>query len=136
MTPIDQDKFYIKDVSHGNCQQAAIASLLDLDLTEVPNFIEQPQGFWQSFWEFMTARGLVAIDLPGERHFGCYHLAYGPSPRGVSHAVIYRYGALAHDPHPSRAGLLSVETTVLIVPADIAVWRGPPLVAPKWGGST
>lgn len=134
MIPVDQDKFYVKDVSHGNCQQAAVASLLGLSLAEVPNFMEQPKGFWQSFWEFIASRGLVAIELSGERHFDCYHLAYGQSSRGVSHAVVYRSGALAHDPHPSREGLVSVETTVLIMPADIAAWQGPPLVAAKWGG--
>ncbi|MFZ8455761.1 hypothetical protein ACO1M1_14880, partial [Staphylococcus aureus] len=76
--------------TRGNCQQAATASLLGLALDDVPNFIQQPQGFWQSFWEFLASRGLEAIDLEGERHFDCYHLAYGPSARGVSHAVVYR----------------------------------------------
>lgn len=135
MIPVDQTNFYDPEKgTRGNCQQAATASLLGLTLDEVPNFMEQPQGFWQSFWEFIASRGLVLIELSGARHFDVYHLAYGPSPRGVSHAVVYRYGALAHDPHPSRAGLLSVETTVLIVPADLAAWRGPPLVEAKWGG--
>lgn len=121
--PVDQTRFYEAGKSHGNCQQAAIASLLGLELDQVPNFIEQGDGqFWPSFWKFLAARGLICIELSGERHFDCYHLAYGPSPRGVSHAVVYRYGALAHDPHPSRAGILSVETTVLIIPADLALW--------------
>lgn len=133
MKPVDQTQFYEKDVSHGNCQQAATASLLGLELSDVPNFIEQPHGFWQSFWEFMASRGLLVIELSGERHFDCYHLAYGPSPRGVSHAVVYRYGALAHDPHPSRAGLLSVETTALVVPLDLSEWTGPAIKLATWG---
>jgi hypothetical protein len=131
--PIDQTRFYDPPKSRGNCQQAATASLLGLELDEVPNFIEQPQGFWPSFWEFLSSRGLVALDLDGDKHFDCYHLAYGPSERGVSHAVVYRSGKLAHDPHPSRAGLLKVDMSVLIVPIDIAKWKGPAIVPAKWG---
>lgn len=135
MTPVDQTEFYEEGKSVGNCQQAATASLLGLALDEVPNFIRHPHGFWQSFWEFMASRGLVVIELSGERHFDCFHLAYGPSPRGVSHAVVYRYGALAHDPHPSRAGLLSVETTALVMPVALADWMGPPAKPARWGSA-
>lgn len=35
----------IVDRGHGNCMQAAIASLFDLELEEVPNFIEYPNWF-------------------------------------------------------------------------------------------
>jgi hypothetical protein len=135
MTPVDQTEFYEAGKSTGNCQQAAVASLLGLDLSDVPNFIKHPHGFWQSFWEFMAGRGLVVIELSGERHFDCYHLAYGPSPRGISHAVVYRYGKLAHDPHPSRAGLLNVETTALVVPGALADWSGPPEKIARWGSA-
>jgi hypothetical protein len=123
--PVDQTQFYEKGKSAGNCQQAATASLLGLDLHEVPNFIEA-QDFWQSFFGFLRSRGLVAVELSGLRHFDCYHLAYGQSLRGISHAVVYRYGELAHDPHPSRAGLLNVDTTVLIIPADLAEFARAP----------
>ena len=132
--PVDQTQFYEEGKSRGNCLQAATASLLGLALDDVPNFMEHPHGFWQSFWEFLAARGLISIELSGGRHFDCFHLAYGPSARGVSHAVVYRYGVLAHDPHPSRAGLIRVETSALIVPAKIADWVGPPSVIARWGG--
>lgn len=135
MKPVDQTKFFDAALgTRGNCQQAATASLLGLSLDEVPNFMEQPRGFWQSFWEFLASRGLEAIELSGERHFDVFHLAYGPSLRGVSHAVVYRAGELAHDPHFSRAGLIKVDTTVLIVPNRIADWSGPDVASAKWGG--
>lgn len=133
MKPINQTQFYEEGKTTGNCQQAATASLLGLDLCDVPNFMEHPHGFWQSFWEFIASRGLIAIELSGERVFDCYHLAYGPSPRGVSHAVVYRDGKLAHDPHPSRAGLLSVDTTVLVMPINLQDWSGPPVEEARWG---
>ncbi|WP_439398638.1 hypothetical protein ACRQ5Q_14925 [Bradyrhizobium sp. PMVTL-01] len=134
MRAIDQTEFFDPEKgTRGNCQQAATASLLGLELHEVPNFIKHPSGFWQSFWEFMASRGLEVIELSGERRFDCYHLAYGPSARGVSHAVVYRAGKLAHDPHPSRAGLLKVETTALVIPSDLSDWRGPAIASAKWG---
>ena len=45
-----------------------------------------------------------------------FYIACGPSPRGnpedpVYHSVIYSGGSLAHDPHPSGAGVLAVEWT-------------------------
>lgn len=119
MKPVDQTQFYEEGKSRGNCQQAATASLLGLELHEVPNFIEQ-SSFWGSFFEFLKSRNLVQIELDGDHHLDCYHLAYGPSARGVSHAVVYRFGKLAHDPHPSRAGLIKVEMVALIVPDDLA----------------
>lgn len=132
MKPVDQTRFYNKDAgTHGNCQQAATASIFDLPLDAVPNFMdfqgEGLPGFWQKFWEFVRSLGYE----PYERHthngavpyFEGYYLAYGPSSRGVSHAVVYRAGKLAHDPHPSREGIKEVETICLFVPLDPARMR-------------
>lgn len=128
---ITQDRFYDAEKgTRGNCQQAATASLLGLGLDEVPNFMEAEAGFWPSFWRFVQERGLGVIELSGARSFDCHYLAYGPSPRGVSHAVIYKSGELVWDPHPSRAGLLSVKTVCLLVPVDLAEWHRGALPAP------
>ena len=45
-----------------------------------------------------------------------FAMAYGPSARGTQHSVIVLDGELWHDPHPSRAGLLSVEQYEIIIP--------------------
>lgn len=45
-------------------------------------------------------------------------VAGGPGPRGCDHAVLYRDGSMLHDPHPSRAGLLSVEDVTILIPID------------------
>lgn len=44
----------IIDIGHGNCMQAAIASLFDLELEEVPNFIEFKDGWFSSMYKFLT----------------------------------------------------------------------------------
>lgn len=123
MTPVTQTRFYDPTqpahLQRGNCLQAVIASLLDLPLEQVPHFVQDhvdndgdtnPAWDW---WIRMTGwfcdrgwglhHGLPLTDFPGE------HLAVsGPSPRGggIHHIVIYRDGAMVHDPHPDRTGLV------------------------------
>lgn len=52
-----------------------------------------------------------------------HSIASGPSPRNprIWHCVIYRNGELTHDPHSSRAGVVSVEQYEVLVPAALAV---------------
>ncbi len=126
--PVDQTKFYVEGVSRGNCQQAATASILGLDLDAVPNFMEADEvvGFWGAYYGFLKQRGYVDIELPPTRAPDCFYLAYGRSSRGVLHAVVYRAGKLVHDPHPSREGVLEVKEIHLIVPIEIGTQATPP----------
>lgn len=102
----------------GNCLQAAIASLLDLPLDEVPHFVGDDvatdgEAHWWTCWlRWCEGRGLtVRADvepLPGE-----YFLGGGPSPRdpeNVKHVAVYRDGLLVHDPHPDGTGVVEVLT--------------------------
>jgi hypothetical protein len=120
MHKVDQTRFYAAGVSRGNCQQAAVASILGLPLEEVPNFAEA-ESFWSSFHAFLKERGYIVVELPGNRVPECYYLAYGPAARGARHACIYRAGKLVHDPHPDRTGLINVEQINLIVPVEIGL---------------
>ena len=122
MKPVDQTRFYDKDKSlRGNCMQAAVASILELPLDAVPNFIEEEAGFWPSFTTFLRSRGFIYLDLH-EHPSGpdCFYLASGDSPRAIKHTVIYRNGRLVHDPHPSRAGLLTLDMITLLIPINPA----------------
>lgn len=94
----------------GNCLQAAVASLLDLDLDEVPHFVEH-DDWLERLRDFCIAHGYRPLMRPPTATVP-YGMAWGPSERGVRHAVVWRDGEIAWDPHPSRAGLL--ETTELI----------------------
>jgi hypothetical protein len=117
MRPVDQDKFHVKDISRGNCQQAVTASILGLSLDQVPNFVES-DDFWGSYHAFLKSLGYIDVELPANHAPDCFYLAYGMSPRGVLHACVHRAGKLVHDPHPSRAGIV-VREVHLIVPAEI-----------------
>ncbi|MFF7881042.1 hypothetical protein ACH40F_07810 [Streptomyces sp. NPDC020794] len=104
----------------GNCLQAAVASLLDLSLDAVPHFIVFDD--WEErLAAFCIEHGYQPImrspdvDVP-------YGMAWGPSERGVRHAVVWVDGAVAWDPHPSRAGLLKVTELIAFEP----ITAGPP----------
>lgn len=140
MIPVTQTKVVIKDsqdeiVVHGNCYAAAIASMIELPITEVPNvevFFHLPAG--SSYWQevmltFLESKGFelstddrfrvfhdgnfgVENGMRGHYMLECknkYYLVSGRSKRGFSHMVIYKNGTLAHDPHPSRDGVETID---------------------------
>jgi hypothetical protein len=97
----------------GNCWQACVASLLDLQLDQVPHFaMESPHSWFRSTRRFVFQHtgfdlGCFVPKFPLTEP-GQYVIGVGPSPRGdFLHAVILdgTTGELAHDPHLSRAGL-------------------------------
>lgn len=83
---------------------------------EVPHFLAESDrtalGFYSLIEEFLDARGYemewdrspIYVLRPGH---DIYHWISGPSPRGngLHHAVVGLNCEIAHDPHPSRAGL-------------------------------
>lgn len=105
----------------GNCIVACVASLLDMDIEEVPHFLEVggAQQWRKHLSDWLLPRGLAYVEiwcaqketydwylLEYLRDIGYYTLS-GPSPRhqGVEHMVIARGDEIVHDPHPSNAGL-------------------------------
>jgi hypothetical protein len=93
----------------GNCLQAAVASLLDRGLDQVPHFITRPDWL-QYLVDWGREQGYLVIGRPPETVRA--GIAYGPSPRGARHAVVYSDGRTVWDPHPSRAGLVSISGVI------------------------
>jgi hypothetical protein len=97
--PVDQAFLVARD-GHGDCLRACVASVLEVALDEVPDF--------SLFgWNWMASMALfceVELIVPGDAEG--YWIAMGTSPRGIGHVCVYLDGALAHDPHPSRGGLV------------------------------
>lgn len=141
MRPIHQTKF---GEPQGNCFAAAIASILEIELGDVPSFYaDSPSSWYMDFQAWLHGRGfsLVKVDLRGDgfekpdepgpfetlflaRIEGGFWLASGPGPRGHQHSVVYCGGEMAHDPHPSGDGLLRVTEAEFFVPRPS---EGPPL---------
>lgn len=92
----------------GNCLQAAVASLLDLPLDEVPHFIEFDDWFGELV-AFAAALGFEVTYQAPPATPPALGLALGQSARGVTHVVVYRDRQAVWDPHPNRSGLVTVE---------------------------
>lgn len=95
------------DGVHGNCMQAAIASLLDLPLDAVPHFAQftwWPQAI--EFWARGRQLTVKVVDIDSMPTRRC--IVAGRSPRGIEHVVVVDGGEVVWDPHPSRDGLSSI----------------------------
>lgn len=92
----------------GNCLQAAVASLLDLDLDEVPHFVEHRHDWMRCLRYFAAWHGWDVWRRNPDRGVP-FGIGTGKTVRGTHHAVVWRDGAMAWDPHPSRAGLIRVD---------------------------
>lgn len=110
----------------GNCYPSCIASLLDLDLADVPHVYQlhptDDEAAMQEMLDWLRTRGLSSMsfgwsDWVQRYMHGSLCVISGKSPRGgFNHAVvgeITREGwRLVHDPHPSGAGIVGEPTDV------------------------
>ena len=105
---------------HGTCFRTCLASLLNLEEKQVPDFKEA--NLDPGVDKFLRQYGLryeeVPINLDDPTPLGL-HLALGTSPRGGQHAVVAENGKLLHDPHPQDGtgrGLTDVKAYGLLLP--------------------
>lgn len=127
MKPVIQNSFYDEVAgTRGNCMSACIASILELDINDVPNFAQQATDRSLSMVslirEWLRARdlGLVWIECRPEGEvleysfsaLCCYFIASGVSPRDphIQHAVVAWGNDLVHDPHPEGGFLMGYPT--------------------------
>lgn len=136
MRPVMQTRGYDPEApagqQRGNCWTACIASLLELPIEDVPDFVQIEVDGGDSWWDqtvqFLTDRGhqltWVHPGAPGDG----FYIQTGLSPRSpavdgkdVYHAVIYQWGELVHDPHPDQTGLLTTAEAYGVAPISGAV---------------
>ena len=118
MKPVFQNKFGAEE---GNCFQAMLASVLELPLESVPDFMTgAEQGAWRiplNTWLRQFNLGYIEI-APTYLPKGCIHEISGDSPRGLMHAVVGQSMEMIHDPHPSGEGILNTEVFGIFVALD------------------
>ncbi|ELW87167.1 MULTISPECIES: hypothetical protein [Acinetobacter calcoaceticus/baumannii complex] len=123
----------------GNCEGATLATLLGLNLENIPDFwegcsIEDPNNpangeiYQENLNKFLAQHGFKSVSLgwnmPTEesinwvedisKKIGTKHLVAGISPRGYMHSVIYEDGKLWHDPHPEGGGVVPCQIQFLV----------------------
>lgn len=106
----------------GNCFQAALASVLELTLGDVPHFCARESWFTETNAWLGERFGLslLYLNAGGDWKPSGYHLLDGVSPRGCEHSTVGLDGELAHDPHPSRAGVDGERSYGIFVTVDPA----------------
>jgi len=99
---------------HGNCLQACVATVLELELETVPNFVDFED--WRGELQAFLARyGFWAVWLADGPTPRGYHLIEGIGPRGLCHAVVGHNGEIVHDPHPDGGGIVEFEDWMVFV---------------------
>jgi len=106
---------------HGDCGRAVIASLLDIDIDDVPHEHRDMTGdeynatidaFLKSvgvtrIWVAFRASSVAdAVDWATQWSNGMPFSLLGKSPRGSNHVVIGHEGKIVHDPHPDGGDLV------------------------------
>lgn len=130
MKPIDQTKLLERD-GVGDCCRAAVASLLETPLEEVPEFEHITSGQHMAVVSFVESlgyeyHGCLKFDGTNKEALkrqgpgiGGHFYAAGQSPRRqeIHHAVVIdQEGNIAHDPHPSRDGVVGPMVVLLFKP--------------------
>lgn len=87
----------------GNCLQACLASLFELELEEVPHFVGlygSDDGWIQPCLDWLAQRGLGFLTIPYDDtwdYYG-YSLISGHTPEGARHVMVSYNGKIVHDP--------------------------------------
>ena len=122
-TFVDQ-QFMHSESTKGDCFRACLATILGMPIKAVPHFALldfAPDVFvamtcaqaWLEAKGFEMWMGLEDGENPLPM---C--IVNGISPRGIRHAVVgsTATGEIIHDPHPSRAGLTTIQSRLYIFP--------------------
>ena len=118
MIPIDQTKLH-SEIQTGNCFQAAIASIFELSIEDVPEFLGKK--WWFDFLEWAASKGMDIVRWDDDVSLPGYYLTAGKSPRGdFDHVVVFKNGTMVHDPHPEKTGLANIKYIIAFLPLDPA----------------
>jgi hypothetical protein len=137
MQRVKQTKMHIPGEQNGNCFAAVISSITDIPIEHLPLIEETFQRddwnvslfgwlmarhwIWRGAPEFKFLYGMgrmpehITPDMVTDRPY----LVTGKTERfegQVNHVCIYMNGRLWHDPHPSDAGLTTLEEFEVIEP--------------------
>lgn len=105
---------------YGDCHRAALASVLELDLQQVPHFAASgPDGMHERVRDWLISRGLIDLSIPigGGNLADCLQMLAthvpsipvlfgGTSRNGCGHTVVVMNGQIVHDPALDESGIV------------------------------
>lgn len=114
-----------------DCVRCCVAMALGFPYEDVPDFVaDHPTRWLMAIESSANERGLGVLRVAAAGDGELLHepslrgvpwIASGPTERGTNHAVVYIGSEPFHDPHASRAGLISITAaTVFVRPAGRA----------------
>lgn len=117
----------------GNCFQAALASLFELKLEEVPDFCNiystETEEWYKEFLKWLHKKGYSSVPLCYSdiekcplRYKNCILLVTGKNQNGVNHCVVYKNGKPIHNPNKNCKGI-KPKTMDIIFPIDVTSER-------------
>lgn len=111
----------------GDCMRACVASILELTLQQVPNFMKDGSNkYYENIQKwFLEKTSFLPLDVEfkeegQDREWlkDCICVAVGKSPRakkdGEKHGVVWLNGEMVHDPHPDKTGLAEYPTVFTV----------------------
>lgn len=122
MKPVFQTIFGKPD---GNCFQACVASILEMDLEDVPHFCKGDDPNWmENLNKWLHQFGLGALTVAFQNRSPItkgWCLAGGPcGPEDVMHEVVMKDLKMVHNPHEGWGELTKVVDYTFIVVLDPA----------------
>lgn len=113
MTPVEQRIPHDPmNGMYGDCMRACVASILDLEIEEVPHFYASgdQDTFDDELYAFLKSKGLAELNIKWRDMFkeqyifrgvtGIYHIITGRTKDGAWHAVVGMDGEVVFDPDP------------------------------------
>lgn len=113
---VTQTRLHSESVN-GNCTTACLASVFGGSIDEYDERIPFTPDWWNHVEAIFRERGYLVLQLsPIDGHPSGVCFVSGLSPRGVRHLCVMQDGVIAHDPHPSRAGLTEITDYWAVIP--------------------
>lgn len=108
---------------YGDCHRAAIATVLGLEIEDVPHFLHDNCGgeeFTRREKVFLALHNLCPVSIPYQagdlgdilrtvealNGSDLVYLLAGRSRTGCNHSVVCRGGDIVHDPNPQKPGII------------------------------
>ena len=101
---------------HGNCLTAVLASLLHMDIEDIPVFADE-ETWVKDLNTWLRRYGLAYVMMSNAKFLedhgitGVWHEVSGNTSRfsDVVHACVARDGEIVFDPHPDGTGLSKID---------------------------